>query len=264
MEPNALKVPATAGLKSIAPLTNPIIISDLHLTNLKPKTVARFMSFMQTEAPRYQELVILGDLFDFWLGDDGMLNDAQPIVSLLRLYASTGRRVIVMPGNRDVMLGEDFAKAAGAELVTDPIVVEIKGRRVLLAHGDQWCLRDEAYQAFRRQTHDPHWQAAMLSKSVAERLEIARHARAQSEYDKSQKADEIMDVVEEEVAKDAQAAGVNIVIHGHTHKPSAHIAGTFERWVIPDWELDDIEEGQSGRCGAITFLEDGRAQIQMF
>ncbi len=255
-------VPATAGLTSIAPLSNPIIISDLHLTERKPKTIMAFVRFMKTIAPRYPELVILGDLFDFWIGDDAA-EAAEPIIALLKLHASTGRRVIVMPGNRDVMLGKGFAEAAGAELVRDPIVVEIKGRKVLLAHGDQWCLRDEEYQKFRAMTHDPRWQAAALAKSVPERLAMAQTARAQSEGDKRAKTEAEMDVVDSAVAEAAHAAGVDLVIHGHTHKPAAHVGATIERWVVPDWELDDVAEGSSGRSGMITFLEDGRPQIQM-
>lgn len=255
-------VPATAGLTSIAPLSNPIIISDLHLTERKPKTIMAFVRFMKTIAPRYPELVILGDLFDFWIGDDAA-EAAEPIIALLKLHASTGRRVIVMPGNRDVMLGKGFAEAAGAELVRDPIVVEIKGRKVLLAHGDQWCLRDEEYQKFRAMTHDPRWQAAALAKSVPERLAMAQTARAQSEGDKRAKTEAEMDVVDSAVAEAAHAAGVDLVIHGHTHKPAAHVGATIERWVVPDWELDDVAEGSSGRSGMITFLEDSRPQIQM-
>ena len=255
-------VPATAGLTSIAPLSNPIIISDLHLTERKPKTIMAFVRFMKTIAPRYPELVILGDLFDFWIGDDAA-EAAEPIIALLKLHASTGRRVIVMPGNRDVMLGKGFAEAAGAELVRDPIVVEIKGRKVLLAHGDQWCLRDEEYQKFRAMTHDPRWQAAALAKSVPERLAMAQTARAQSEGDERAKTEAEMDVVDSAVAEAAHAAGVDLVIHGHTHKPAAHVGATIERWVVPDWELDDVAEGSSGRSGMITFLEDGRPQIQM-
>lgn len=256
-------VPAVAGLTSIAPLSNPIIISDLHLTEKKPKTIMAFVRFMKTVAPRYPELVILGDLFDFWIGDDAA-EAAEPIIALLKLHASTGRRVIVMPGNRDVMLGKGFAEASGAELVRDPIVVEIKGRKVLLAHGDQWCLRDEEYQKFRAMTHDPRWQAAALSKSVAERLAMAQTARAQSEGDKRVKSEAEMDVVDSAVAEAAHAAGVDLVIHGHTHKPVAHVGATIERWVVPDWELDNVAEGATGRSGMISFLEDGRPQIQMF
>ena len=163
----------------------------------------------------------------------------------------------------DAVVGEDDDGALGAELVRDPIVVEIKGRKVLLAHGDQWCLRDEEYQKFRAMTHDPRWQAAALAKSVPERLAMAQTARAQSEGDKRAKTEAEMDVVDSAVAEAAHAAGVDLVIHGHTHKPAAHVGATIERWVVPDWELDDVAEGSSGRSGMITFLEDGRPQIQM-
>ena len=116
---NQLPPPALAGLTEIAPLTSPIIISDLHLAPTKPKTIMAFVRFMKTIAPRYPELVILGDLFDYWIGDDAH-PEAQPVIALLKLHAATGRRVIVMPGNRDVMLGAAFARAAGAELIRDP------------------------------------------------------------------------------------------------------------------------------------------------
>ena len=256
-----LQPPALAGLTSIPPLSNPVIISDLHLAPKKPKTIMGFVRFMRTFAPRYAELVILGDLFDFWIGDDA-IEEAEPIIALLKLHASTGRRVVVMPGNRDVMLGAGFAAAAGDELVRDPITVEIRGRKVLLAHGDQWCLRDEAYQRFRAMTHDPRWQSAALSKSVPERLALAQQARAMSESDKQQKSMADMDVVESAVAEAARDAGVDIVIHGHTHRPAAHVGAAIERWVLPDWELDETD--CAGRSGCITFLEGGQPQIQMF
>ena len=107
---NQLPPPALAGLTEIAPLTNPIIISNLHLAPTKPKTIMAFVRFMKTIAPRYPELVILGDLFDYWIGDDAH-PEAQPVIALLKLHAATGRRVIVMAGNRDVMLGAAFAAA---------------------------------------------------------------------------------------------------------------------------------------------------------
>ncbi len=260
---NAMKAPALAGLEHIEPLTNPIIISDLHLTMKKPKTIAAFLRFMKSTAPRYAELVILGDLFDFWIGDDAC-EPAQPILAILKLFTATGRRLIVMPGNRDVMLGAGFAAATGAELVKDPIAVDIKGRKVLLAHGDEWCLRDEDYQKFRAMTHNPAWQLKALSLPAAERLKLAEQARAQSEGDKTQKSAADMDVVQTAVAEAASAAGCDLVIHGHTHKPAAHVNEAVERWVLPDWELDSIPEGTTGRSGAITFIDGSQPQIQMF
>lgn len=253
--------PALAGLTEVKPLTNPVIISDLHLSPTKPKTIMAFVRFMKQVAPRYPELVILGDLFDFWLGDDAH-PEAQPVTALLKLHAATGRRVLIMPGNRDVVLGAGLAQSIGAELLHDPIVVEIKGRRVLLAHGDQWCLRDEGYQKLRRITHDPDWQRMMLAKSVAERLAVAKEARERSETEKKEKTMLEMDVVEGVVADAAKEAGVDLVIHGHTHRPAAHIFDGYERWVVPDWKLDGVEG--AGRSGCITFLDSGRPQIQMF
>lgn len=252
--------PALAGLKSVEPLTNPVVISDLHLTPSKPKTIMAFLRFMKTVAPRYQELVILGDLFDFWIGDDAM-GEAEAIVKVLKLHSMTGRRVLVMPGNRDVMIGREFAEAVGGELLSDPIKVNIKGVDVLLAHGDEWCLKDVQYQQFRAMCRNPNWQMQMLSKTPQERIALAQQARMQSESDKNQKSDDVMDVVESAVAQAARDAGVRIVIHGHTHRPRAHVGAMIERWVLPDWELD----GPAGteRSGCITFMDDGRPQIKM-
>ena len=145
-----------------------------------------FFRFMKDIAPHYSELVILGDLFDFWIGDDAMAA-AEPIIAQLKLYSSLGHRLLIMPGNRDVMLGEDFARACGAELLAPQVKVNIKGRDVLLSHGDEWCLRDKEYQAFRAMVRNPQWQRMALSKSVAERMAMATNARSQSEGDKTAK-----------------------------------------------------------------------------
>ena len=156
------KVPAEAGITEPAPLENPVLISDLHLTTKKPATIMGFFRFMKDVAPHYSELVILGDLFDFWIGDDAMAA-AEPIIAQLKLYSSLGHRLLIMPGNRDVMLGEDFARACGAELLAPQVKVNIKGRDVLLSHGDEWCLRDKEYQAFRAMVRNPQWQRMALS-----------------------------------------------------------------------------------------------------
>lgn len=253
--------PALAGRTEVEPLKDPVIISDLHLSPTKPKTIMAFVRFMKGEALRHSELVILGDLFDFWLGDDAHPEEG-PVLALLRLHAASGRRVLIMPGNRDVVLGEGLTRSIGAELLHDPIIVDIKGRKVLLAHGDQWCLRDVPYQEFRKITHDPEWQRKMLARTVEERIEVVKEARTRSETEKVEKSLEMMDVVERAVAYDVEKAGVDLVIHGHTHRPAAHILDNYERWVIPDWRIDGAEG--AGRSGCITFLDSGRPQIQMF
>ena len=118
------KVPALCGLKSVPELTNPVIISDVHLAANKPKTIMAFLRFMKNVAPRFAELVILGDLFDYWLGDDAT-PEADPIIAELKLYSSTGRRVLIMQGSHDALLGADFAESCGAELIADQIVIPV-------------------------------------------------------------------------------------------------------------------------------------------
>lgn len=237
-------VPALAVAADAAPLIDPVFISDPHLTPDRPRTVQRFLRFMHEDAPRFRELAILGDLFEFWIGDDAG-SAAAPVIDALARASSGGQRIVVMHGNRDPLLGTDFARAAGATLLADPIVVDVAGFPTLLSHGDAWCTRDVAYQKFRAMVRDPAFQADFLSKSVPERLAVARSARMQSESEKSLKAMDIMDVTPEAVAQALAAAGVRRVIHGHTHRPAAHefdLGGErAERWVLPDWEFDAAE-----------------------
>ena len=137
------KVPALCGLKSVPELTNPVIISDVHLAANKPKTIMAFLRFMKNVAPRFAELVILGDLFDYWLGDDAT-PEADPIIAELKLYSSTGRRVLIMQGSHDALLGADFAESCGAELIADQIVISVNGNPILFAYGDQ-CTISTSY-----------------------------------------------------------------------------------------------------------------------
>lgn len=252
-------LPIHAGVARIEPLENPVIISDLHLSDKNPALLMGFMKFLETVAPRYKELIILGDFFDFWIGDDAMAQ-AQPIIAQLQYYTSLGHRLYIMQGNRDVMLGEDFARACGGTLIQDPIKVNIKGRDILLSHGDAWCLLDKRYQQFRAMVRNPLWQQAALSKSVQERIRMANQARQQSEETKTVKSAARMDVVESAVHEAARQYGVDVVIHGHTHKPAAHVAGAIERYVVPNWELTPTQQ----MSGYITFLDGGRPQIQKF
>ena len=132
--------PALAVTREIGRLLDPIFISDLHLTPERPRTLARFLRFMREDAPAHPELVILGDLFDFWIGDDAGAA-AAPVVAALASASRAGQRVLVMHGNRDLLLGPDFARTTGTTLLADPITVDIGGSPTLLAHGDAWCTR---------------------------------------------------------------------------------------------------------------------------
>ena len=256
-----IKVPALAGLKSVPPLTNPVIISDVHLAANKPKTIMAFLRFMKNVAPRVAELVILGDLFDYWMGDDAT-PDADPIIAELKLYSATGRRILIMPGTHDILLGEAFTKACGAELLADPIVIDVKGTKVLFSHGDQWCVRHASLQAERALTHDPIWQEHLLAQPAGVRASLIMEARQKVYAEHEPPANpRDLDVIESAVAESARAAGVELVIHGHTHHPGAHVNAVIERWVLPVWDFDKTEA--SCRSGYITFMEGGRPQIQL-
>lgn len=236
--------PALAVTESIEPLLDPVFISDLHLTSERPATSHRFFRFMQSDAPRYRELVVLGDLFEVWIGDDASAA-AAPVIEALASASAGGQRVLLMHGNRDPLLGHDFARAAGATLLADPIVVEVANVRTLLSHGDAWCTRDVAYQKFRSMIRNAEFQRQLLSKSLSERVSIAQNLRTRSDTEKGTKTMDIMDVTPEAVDLALREAGVSRVIHGHTHRPATHIlvldGASAERWVLPDWDLDDTQ-----------------------
>lgn len=233
--------PVLAVTAAVASLDDPIFISDLHLSAARPRTLQRFFRFLREDVPRHRELVILGDLFEFWIGDDAA-TDAEPVVAALASVNAGGHRLMLMHGNRDPLLGADFAAACGGQLLADPIVVDVAGVPTLLAHGDAWCTRDVAYQKFRAQVRAPDFQRQFLARTVAERIKFARGARLQSETEKATKAANIMDVTPQSVIDAARTAGVTRIIHGHTHRPGAHVIDAdgqlIERWVLPDWEFD--------------------------
>ena len=254
--------PALAGTRSIAPLVDPIFISDVHLALERPATLGRFFRFMQTDAPRHPELVILGDLFDFWIGDDAS-GAAKPVIDALAAAARAGQRVFLMHGNRDPLLGHDFMTAAGATLLGDPIVADIAGTSTLLSHGDAWCTRDIAYQQFRSMIRDPAFQRNFLAKPIDQRIAMAKSARTLSDTEKATKAMDIMDVTPAAIEDALRAAGVRRIIHGHTHRPAAHVIDldgiSAERWVLPDWDLDDT----APRGGYLDFV-NGQPRLVLF
>jgi UDP-2,3-diacylglucosamine hydrolase len=255
--PPVLAVAATA-----APLVDPLFISDLHLAAERPRTTARFLRLLREDAPRHRELVILGDLFEFWIGDDAAAS-AQPVIDALAAATAGGQRLLLMHGNRDPLLGHGFAAATGGTLLADPIVVDVAGTPTLLSHGDAWCTRDVAYQQFRAMIRQPQVQRDFLLKTLDERVAFARGIRMQSESEKSTKATDIMDVTPEAVVAALRTAGVRRLIHGHTHRPASHVVdlgGTLaERWVLPDWDLDDAEP----RGGFLEFVE-GQPRLVFF
>jgi len=260
---NLADPPPVLAVAAAAPaLLDPLFVSDLHLAPERPRTIARFLRFLHEDAPRHRELVILGDLFEFWIGDDAGAS-ALPVIEALAAGPARGQRLLMMHGNRDPLLGHAFAAATGGTLLADPIVVTVAGTPTLLSHGDAWCTRDVAYQQFRAMARQAQFQRDFLAKPVAERVAFARSLRMQSETEKSTKAMDIMDVTPEAVVDALRAAGVRRIIHGHTHRPACHVidlgGALAERWVLPDWDLDEAEP----RGGFLEFA-DGTPRLVFF
>ena len=213
-----------------------LLISDLHLEEERSDLTDAFLDFLEKYAKSADSLYILGDFFEVWLGDDHDTPFNRQIIDALA--ALTIPRYL-MHGNRDFLLGEEFCRAAGMTLLADPSVVDLGGRRVLLMHGDSLCTRDEAYMAARKMLRDPAFQAGFLSKSLEERHAFARGARQQSQSHTRESASDIMDVTPEEVENIMATHDVDLLIHGHTHRPDVHslqVNGRpAKRIVLGDW-----------------------------
>jgi UDP-2,3-diacylglucosamine hydrolase len=254
-------VPAAAPELDRVTLQAPVFISDLHLNASQPRTLQRFVSFVQGGAAGARELVILGDLFEYWAGDDDDDAVGRTVAGELRRLADRGVAVHLMHGNRDLLLGRNFAQRAGATLLADPTLATIGSETVLLAHGDAWCTRDEPYMRFRAQVRNAAFQRMFLDKPLAERRAFIGQARAASEAGKQTKSMDIMDVTPEVVTDAMRAAGVRKLIHGHTHRPATHCfdidGAAVERWVLPDWDYD-APQVRGGYLG----IEGGRWEMR--
>ena len=217
-----------------------LFISDLHLTEERPAANERFIDFLEGEARGADALYILGDFFEYWIGDDDLDEPFSAVIAgLLRRLSGGGTALYVMHGNRDFLLGERFCAAAGARLLSDPTVHAIGGVRTLLAHGDTLCTDDMDYQNWRAVARSEAWQREFLSKTREERRGMVRGLRDKSKAVIQEKPAQIMDVNEAAVVHAMSSHGVTRLVHGHTHRPGRHgliVDGhPAERWVLPDW-----------------------------
>lgn len=228
-----------------------LFISDLHLSAERPQITALFQDFLAGEAKTAEALYILGDLFEYWIGDDSLKlpgNEHAGAVAALKSLTRSGVPVYVQHGNRDFLLGEDFCAHTGCRLLDDPAVIALYGTPTLLMHGDLLCTDDTEYQAVRKRIRDPRFVQAFLLKPADEREAVVRDYRVQSKAITSQKAPEIMDVNLDAVAATMRAHRVRHLIHGHTHRPAQHRFKlgdeAAERIVLGDW----YEQGSVLRC----------------
>ena len=216
-----------------------LFISDLHLEADRPEIGEQFLDFLDEEAADAEALYILGDFFEYWVGDDDPDDYYASIKRSLRAFTDSGVPVYFMHGNRDFMIGEEFAAETGVTILPDPYPLELYGKSVLLSHGDALCTDDVEYQQVRAMTRNREWQAMMLEKPLEERIAIAKHARAQSAERNKTLSESIMDVNPDAVKKAISEHGVEILLHGHTHRPGIHGVEVDDRFakrvVLGDW-----------------------------
>lgn len=227
-----------------------LFISDLHLCASRPHITNAFLSFLQDTAVKANSLYILGDLFEYWAGDDD-IDDLfhQQIITAFRNLATSGIKTYFMHGNRDFLITQNFCDTAKITLIQDPTLIELHGKKILLSHGDGLCTDDVAYQTFRRQVRDDKWQSEFLSQSLLIRKQQVEAIRSRSEQEKSQKSALIMDVNTEAVNTLLREHHYpELLIHGHTHRPNQHSikldGHNITRWVLGDW----YEQGSYLAC----------------
>ena len=230
-----------------------LFVSDLHLDESRPQITSLFERFLAGEARNAAALYILGDLFETWIGDDDDAALPARVAKALRALADTGVPIFFVAGNRDFLLGAEYAARAGLTLLADVTVHVIASQPTLLMHGDTLCTDDYAYQAFRAQVRDDHWQRAFLAQPLDARRAFAARARVGSRQHTRATPEVLMDVNASAVAAALRAVGVHRLIHGHTHRPAIHRLALdgrpAERIVLGDWYTQGsrLRVGPGGR-----------------
>ncbi len=218
-----------------------LFISDLHLSPEHPHSTDLFLRFAAKTAPGAEALYILGDLFEYWAGDDDLGDPFhQRITDTLRGLDAKGTRIFIMRGNRDFLMDKELASACHATLLQDPTMIDLYGTPTLLTHGDTLCTDDVAYQRFRELVRNSDWQKQFLAQALIQRKAQIEQMRKQSESHKRSKEMALMDVNSDAVNELLREHHYPRLIHGHTHRPAKHVhhldGHTCERWVLGDWD----------------------------
>lgn len=233
-----------------------LFVSDVHLQPSLPRTTQAFLDFLRAHGPRAQQLYLMGDLFEYWAGDDDVTTPYnRQIADAIRAVAEAGTAVFWIGGNRDFLIGEGFARAASLTLLPEPFVTTLAGQRIVLVHGDAQCTDDDAYMKFRAMVRQPDWQRQFLAMPLAQRKAIVDGMREGSR--EAQRDKPYMDVNAAAIAELFQQTGAAIMIHGHTHRPATHEEQTGDarrvRHVLPDWDCD----AEPPRGGWLALNADG-------
>jgi UDP-2,3-diacylglucosamine hydrolase len=251
---NALPAPAELGAPPVWRSID--FISDLHLADNTPLTCAAWREYLlHTSA---DAVFILGDLFEAWVGDDARHEGFEARAAAVLTDAAARRPVHFMVGNRDFLLGGEMLAACGVHALADPTVLGAFGQRVLLAHGDAWCIGDVEYLRFRTQVRAPAWRAQVLAQPLVQRRALARSMRSESERRAAEHRGEWFDVDDATALDWMRASAAPTLVHGHTHRPATHaIAPGFARHVLSDWDLD----GATPRAEVLRWRAEGWSRI---
>ncbi|MCP3698996.1 MAG: UDP-2,3-diacylglucosamine diphosphatase [Aliivibrio sp.] len=216
-----------------------LFISDLHLSPLRPDITDCFLDFMNTEAIHAEKLYVLGDLFEFWIGDDDNSPFNVVIKEAFKSLTQHGVKCYFIQGNRDFLLNKRFCKETGVQLLEDHTVIDINNEKVLIMHGDTLCIDDIKYQEFRAKVHQPWLQWVFNRIPLFIRQRIVKNVQDKIKEKKQHKKLTIMDVTQSEVERVMREAGVKRLIHGHTHRPNVHTfnhnSEEMTRIVLGDW-----------------------------
>ncbi|MDH5393176.1 MAG: UDP-2,3-diacylglucosamine diphosphatase [Gammaproteobacteria bacterium] len=222
-----------------ADVSETLFISDLHLTAERPAIIELFSRFVNERAVKADALYILGDFFEYWVGDDDPADELAAVFGAFNNLHDHHVPVYFMHGNRDFLIKKDFEKRTHCQLIQDPTTININQRDILLMHGDSLCTDDIKYQQFKTQVRSHEWQKTFTSKPLSERKLIVENLRKTSQSETSEKNDDIMDVNKQAVNEIVQAHRVNWLIHGHTHRPDIHCFTVdnqpVTRIVLGDW-----------------------------
>jgi UDP-2,3-diacylglucosamine hydrolase len=232
-----------------------LFVSDLHLDGHSVAANERFLAFLAQEAASARVLYILGDLFEAWIGDDDPDPTKGRICDALRGLTDRGVGCFVLHGNRDFLLGDDFATRTGCRVLPDPVIATFDAEEVLLTHGDALCVDDHPYQELRTTVRQPSWQRRYLGLPLATRELLAHQARRGSQAHTARTVPYVMDVNEDAVSA-VWRSGVSRIIHGHTHRPGIHPASFAGR------PVERIVLGAWYEQGSYLLREQGRYELR--
>ena len=212
-------------------------VSDLHLEPIENKKVKVFFQFLNNAVYKYEELYILGDFFEYWIGDDDIQPANKLIMQTLKTASDNGLKIYFIHGNRDFLVGSGFESETGVRILEDQYTFSLEDKIIMIAHGDTFCIDDVEYQEMKRKIRSDSWKKDFLAKSISERVDFANDLRTKSAKRNSNKPENIMDVNDNYVLEVIQREKIDILIHGHTHRPAVHkLSNGSTRAVLGSWE----------------------------